>query len=113
MKNALIILGFILLLTGCGRRDAKLTGQVTGIWTNDRVVWTLSPDGGYLSQGVGTNDWARFVGTWSVRGGFLVIDFTPKRGGGNVHFLQKEKIVSLDSSNLVIEYGGTDTFRRK
>jgi len=112
MKYTLLFLGFVLLLTGCGRRDAKLTEQITGVWTNDLCVWTLSPDGSWVSQIVSTND-IKFVGTWIVRDGFIIIDIPPEPGRGSFHFLEKNRIVSVNKTNLVIYYGETNTFRRK
>jgi hypothetical protein len=71
-----LLFAWLLLLSGCSRRDAELREQITGIWTQDDSEMTLAANGSFISHMAdSTNSWT-FQGTWKVRNGSLVTTIT-------------------------------------
>jgi hypothetical protein len=111
VKYTFTFIALCLLLTACGRRDAKLSHDITGVWLPaSGVSEQFNPNGSFLAttgdSGGTTNVLA---GTWAVKNGFLTEVIT-NVSGPNPHArigdTARLKIISADAHHMTIEVGG-------
>jgi hypothetical protein len=114
----------ILLLTACGRHEAKSQNQLVGTWARTGSgAMTLAADGSFRSGWTNrlanpTTDWT-YEGTWKVQDGFLICVVTnaSSRHATNVAAVgdvERYRIIQLDGTQLITESGGqTNSFERK
>ena len=95
-----------LLVTGCQRRDAKLTQQIAGAWKHEGGFdMTISPDGSFSSASSNV----AYQGTWRVSVDELVVTITNATGTKQhepVGSVDRMKIVQADESHLTLESSG-------
>jgi hypothetical protein len=107
VKFALLLIAVGLLLTSCSHRDADLSTQIVGTWTNaDSGIMAITSDGRYSSRWASQNHTSVFGGTWKIRNGVLIASAT---NGGNAHLLSASegatpcRIVVLGDHQLIYE----------
>ena|ERR1017187_3622344 len=94
-----------LLLTACGRRDAKFARQIAGTWTNESsVTMTFTPDGNFSTLWLSPRRTNIFEGTWQIRDGIVI--FTTTNASGTephapVSDVGRAKIIHVDDHQLV------------
>jgi hypothetical protein len=116
MKYTITFIFLALLLTGCGRRDAKIQQQLTGTWveTGDsyRSTRVVSPSGSFdfqitsLTNGITVKE----AGTFLVRDGDLIVTVT-NDSRTNASLMPQGlhgRIVRLDEHDLVVRWDGID-----
>jgi len=110
-----LIFSFIilcLLLTACGRSDAKLQRLVTGIWVvetgnNIQSVNSIKPDGAYAAKVTGfTNGSVVMIeGTFRVKNGALVETVTKSsQQNEQVPFVVHGQILRLNDQEMVAKW---------
>ena len=115
MKHTFIFISFCLLLTGCSRRDEKLSHDITGgVWRPDSgFSEQFNPNGSFLTatrDSGGTT--SVYAGTWVIRNGFLTEVLTNESGPnphGRVGDTVSLKIISADAHHMTCEVGGHTT----
>jgi hypothetical protein len=105
MKFALVGVS-LLVLSGCGRPDAELRGQMVGTWTNQNFVMTLADDDSFVSGWGTTNRKVTYQGTWTVKGGTIVTILTNCIAQGTTNIesvgtVDRFKIVQANQNDLV------------
>ncbi|HEY1718687.1 MAG TPA: hypothetical protein VGH42_10415 [Verrucomicrobiae bacterium] len=114
--NCFIFIFLGLLLTGCGRSDAKIQRQLTGTWVEKgdsfRSTRAVSPSGNFdfeitgLTNGITVKE----EGTLLAKDGDLIITVTnDSRTNATLmaHGLHG-RIVSLNNDDLVVRWDGID-----
>jgi hypothetical protein len=112
MKHAFAFLALSLLLTACGRNDARLQRQVTGTWVvevgnNIRSVNLIRPDGSYAAKVTGfTNGSVVMIeGTFRVKNGELIETVTKSsQTNEKVPFTVHGKIIRLNEHEIVAKW---------
>jgi hypothetical protein len=116
MKYTITFLFLALLLTGCGRRDAKIQHALTGTWLeagdsfqSTRVV---SPSGSFDFQITGLTNGitVKEEGTLLARDGGLIVTVT-NDSRTNASLMPQGlhgRIVHLDEHDLVVRWDGVD-----
>ena len=114
MKFALL-LAPLLMMAGCGQRDAALRQKIAGTWelTNGRGVITIAPDGSILSRFTGgTQSWT-FEGTWRLKDDQIVIT-TTKSNSMTCRDVASARITRANGHELVYDlHGQTISLSRK
>jgi len=112
MKHVFTFIILCLLLTACGRSDARLQRQVTGTWVVDvgnniRSVNLIRPDGSYAAKVTGfTNGSVVMIeGTFLVKNGELVETVTKSsQKDEKVPFVVRGHIISLTDHEMVARW---------
>ncbi len=112
MKHAFTFIILSLLLTACGRNDARLERQVTGTWVveignNIRSVSVIRPDGGYAATVTGfTNGSVVMVeGSFRVKNGELVETVTKSsQTNEKVPFTVHGQIIRLNNHEMIAKW---------
>jgi hypothetical protein len=112
MKNAFTFIILCLLLTACGRSDARIQKQVTGTWVVDagnniRSVNLIRPDGSFATKVTGfTNGSVVLIeGTFRVKNGELVETVTKSsQTNEKVPFVVHGKIIRLNDHEMVAKW---------
>jgi hypothetical protein len=109
MKYTITFIFLSLLLTGCGRRDAKIQRELTGTWVvdsgvgiSDRTV--IHSDGSFECQETGYTNGSvvSFEGTLLAKDGELVETVTKhSQKGTPVPFVLHIHIIRFDGHELV------------
>ena len=108
-KSIVFILVLSAILTGCSRRDAKLTKAVIGDWTSGirETVW--KPDGSFTASYHYARGTVTFTGTWQIKDGVLISTITNAVGPEPhvaVGTVGRAKITAVDAHTLVYEAKG-------
>jgi hypothetical protein len=112
MKYTITLILLSLLLTRCGRRDAKIQQQVTGTWVvhyggDIRCTNIIRPDGGYTATVTGFPNGSviRIEGTILARGGDLIETITSdSETNQNVPIVVRGHIISLDDHQMITKW---------
>jgi len=112
MKYLLTLIVVSLLLTGCGRRDARLQQALTGTWVVDlgnniRSVNIIGANTGFAAQVTGFTNGSvvRIEGTFRVRNGELIETVTKdSQPNEKVPFVVRGHIIHLDDRELVARW---------
>jgi hypothetical protein len=114
MKFPTAALCLALLTTGCGHRAR----QIIGTWGppySDYLSVTLSPDGGFSTQFINTNQTVvlTYQGTWQLNGDDMICTIT-NASGTKKHepagSIDRMKIVRLDSGHLYLAQGSMTNY---
>jgi len=107
MKLRLIHVLLLLLVVGCGRRDANMRKQICGSWNSGMI--TYLPDGSwhFKNEGVVSNFTLKWTsdGIWDVKDGFLTSTTTNSTSENTterplVGRVERFKITFLDAHDL-------------
>ena len=118
MKIApIFITSLSLLLTACGRHDAKLAKEIGGTWNDGSDdVLAMSPNGSFSDTIYSKGRTNIFAGTWQVNGGFLIMTLTnavAAEPGEPIGSVRRLEVVHVDDHQLVCgPTGHTITFKR-
>jgi hypothetical protein len=112
MRHAFTFILLCLLLTACGRGDARIQKQVTGMWlvdigNNVRSLNVIRPDGGFAAKVAGfTNGSVVMIeGTFLVKNGALVETVTKSsQPDEQVPFVVQGKIISLTPHEMITRW---------
>ncbi len=108
-KFIIIILVLSSILTGCNRRDTKLTRAVSGSWTHGAHEIAMSPDGSFFESFHPPKGTLTYAGTWQIKDGILSFTVTnvsgpkPHEAVGSV---DRGTIISVDAHHLVYKSQG-------
>jgi len=112
MKYTFTFIALTLLLTGCSRRDAKLSHQIAGSWQGGPARWSFNSDGSFSTgDSRGTNGTSIYGGTWQIQNGILTMVLTNTSGpkAGIVGTKMTLKIVSVDAHHITYDVRGHTT----
>ena len=120
MKHTITFILLGLLLTGCGRRDAKIQQELTGTWSVDinlkgrqlHSTLIVSPDGSCADEVAGFEDGKimKTEGSLIATNGAL-IDIVTKNSWPDSKVpsdILRGRIVSLDDYELIVRWEGMD-----
>jgi hypothetical protein len=116
MKYTITFILLGLLLTGCGRRDAKIQQQLTGTWveTGDsfRSTRVVCSSGSFDFQITGLTNGitVKEAGTLLARDGDLIITVTndSRTNASLMPQVLHGRVVRLDEHDLVVRWDGID-----
>ena len=113
----IFIISLSLLLTACGRHDAKLAKKIGGTWNDgSNDVITMSHDGSFSDTIYSKGRTNFFAGTWQVNDGFLILTLTnavPADSHEPIGSVRRLEVVHVDEHQLVCGPAGhTITFKR-
>ena len=123
MKYTITFIFLSLLLTGCGRRDAKIQQELTGTWVvdfghgmSDRTA--IHSDGSFESQITGYTNGSvvSLEGTFLAKDGELVETVTKhSQTNAPVPFVMHGHIIRFDGHELVTKWdtAASDSVARK
>ena len=112
MRHAFAFIILCLLLTACGRSDARIQKQVTGMWLVDigknvRSLNVIRPDGGFAAKVAGFTNGSvvTIEGTFLVKNGALVETVTKSsQPDEKVPFVVHGKIISLTPQEMITQW---------
>ena len=112
MKQVFTFIILCLLLTACGRSDARLQQQMTGTWVvevgnNIRSVNIIKPDGSFAAKVTGfTNGSVVMIeGTFLAKNGALVETVTKSsQQNEKVPFVVQGHIIRLNNQEMVAKW---------
>jgi hypothetical protein len=112
MRHAFTFIILCLLLTACGRSDARLQQQVSGMWlvdigNNVRSVNVIRPDGRFAARVTGFTNGSVVVieGTFRVKNGALIETVTKSsQPGEKVPFVVHGKIIRLTPQEMITQW---------
>ena len=112
MRHVFTFIILCLLLTACGRSDARIQKQMTGMWAVDignnvRSLNVIRPDGRFAAKITGfTNGSVVMIeGTFLVKNGGLVETVTKSsQKDEKVPFVVHGKIISLTPHEMITQW---------
>ena len=113
MRFTITLVVLSLLLTSCGRSDARRQRELTGTWVADfpnglRTTCTVKPDGSYSARLCFTNgSVTTLAGRMQIKGGFIVDTCTKRSDTNAVPFVEKGYIVHIDAHEIVSRWPGS------
>ena len=104
MRIVLTLMALGLLLTACGRKDARLEKQVAGTWYQGPHTLTLEKDGSYLSIFPG-KPMVTYQAGWRVERGYLVVTNITSNSVPMPRGNTAVKILKVDKHHLEMTLG--------
>ena len=102
-----LLLAPLLIVAGCGQRQAALRQKITGTWglTNGHGTITIASDGSMISHfAANTQTWT-YEGTWQLKDDQIVIT-TTKSNSVPCREASSARIIRADGHELVYDLSG-------
>ena len=107
LMKFVFLLAPLLMMAGCGQRDAALRQKIAGTWelTNGHGVITIASDGSMFSRFTGSTQSWTYEGTWQLRDDQIVIT-TTKSNSMPCRDVASARIIRADGHELVYDLSG-------
>ncbi|HLP76940.1 MAG TPA: hypothetical protein VK327_08480 [Candidatus Paceibacterota bacterium] len=106
MRMLLILCAVSVLMSGCGRRDAKLRSSIIGSWSQDGAHTLIFSTNGHYQSIFPSPKSQTYEGSWHIYRGLLIMttqtsNSVPFSNVSNVESLK----VLIDGDTLMLEWG--------